>query len=482
MKNSLKFKSVIIFNLIFAVAGSAAQNSQSKTAAVSTAKVAASREITSEKFSVDDKAKAEEFFKKGQEYWKNFDISETIDSYTKALQFYPNYPDALRERGKVYSMIGRNQEAIKDLSAFLKIQPNSADSLNYRGLAYSAITEELVDYEIDLKKAAENADEALTDFNRAIELEPQTVVFYNNRARLYIIFSDYKEAIVDLEKAVRLDSKSAISHSNLGIAKFYAQSGTGLPELNRSIELNPNYAEVFYNRAGIYRSAFSLEKAIADYTKAISLNDDPKYYNARGTTHYIGGDSVAAVKDFTSAINKKKDYARAYLNRAMTYKKFPESAAAEKAEFAEIIIAQIAKMKADLDAAIRYNPNLADAYLERGNAALPSIESSTNGSHNEKESTKIRAIFADFDKAIQLDPKLAEAYNGRAICQEELGKKDSALADYNKAIELNPRLGTAYLGRMAIYCEMGKVELSIADEKKVKELGLAAINMCSFRK
>ena len=328
-------------------------------------------------------------------------------------------------------------------------------------------------------EAGETAEKAYTDFNAAIRLEPSNALYYNGRGRLCVDFKLFDEAIADLEKAIRLDGKFAVAYSNLGLAKLLS-ARTGLAELNRAIELNPRLAEAYFNRANYHRVRGDLDEAAADYSKAIAEHGtNAQYYNGRGMVYFAQQNGTLAAKDFSSAISQKQDFATAYLNRALTYKKYPGSAVENPdAELGEILVNQRRKMKADLDAAIKYGPNLADAYLERGLMTW----TATGSTLDAKTLSAIDAALADFDRAIEIDPAAARAFASRGAIHQKLGRRANALADYNKAIELDPRLATAYMGRMAIHCEMGNKELSFADEKKASELGVATINICSLRR
>ena len=61
-----------------------------------------------------------------------------------------------------------------------------------------------------------------------------------------------------------------------------------LADYTKAIELNPNNAEVYYNRGGVYRGKGDYDCALADYTKAIELNpNDAEIYNNRGIVERI---------------------------------------------------------------------------------------------------------------------------------------------------------------------------------------------------
>jgi tetratricopeptide (TPR) repeat protein len=68
------------------------------------------------------------------------------------------------------------------------------------------------------------------------------------------------------------------------------------------IERNPKDVVAYHNRAETYELKGEVDRAIADYTKAIV--SDPNYapaYNGRGRTYVSKGDYVRAVDDVTRA-------------------------------------------------------------------------------------------------------------------------------------------------------------------------------------
>lgn len=61
-----------------------------------------------------------------------------------------------------------------------------------------------------------------------------------------------------------------------------------ITEINKAIELSPNWADAYYNRGLAYSRKLNYNQAISDYTKAIELN--PNYaaaYNNRAVNYYL---------------------------------------------------------------------------------------------------------------------------------------------------------------------------------------------------
>ena len=70
---------------------------------------------------------------------------------------------------------------------------------------------------------------------------------------------------------------------------------------------------------------------------------------------------------------------------------------------------------------------------------------------NSIQSEDYQQAIKDFDKAIELNPNLAEAYNNRGLVYGKLGNLQQAIKDFDKAIELNPKYAEAYCWRGIAY-------------------------------
>lgn len=80
---------------------------------------------------------------------------------------------------------------------------------------------------------------------------------------------------------------------------------------------------------------------------------------------------------------------------------------------------------ADFDSALQAKPDLGEAFLNRGAAALGA--------------RRFGASLSDLNRAIELGVQEPEkAYYNRALAYEKLGLRQAAFSDYAKAIELRP--------------------------------------------
>jgi tetratricopeptide (TPR) repeat protein len=132
---------------------------------------------------------------------------------------------------------------------------------------------------------------------------------------------------------------------------------------------------------------------------------------------------------------------------------------------------------ADFTEAIRLDPNMSAAYMLRGRALAASVSRVTSiaenfasfnaitraGNVTAEQSRVYDQSIADFNQAIRLDPNLTEAFNDRGRAYSNKGDYDRAIADYNQVIRLDPNLDVAFNNRGLAYERKGDNDRAIAD-------------------
>ncbi|MBD1899101.1 tetratricopeptide repeat protein [Trichocoleus sp. DQ-A3] len=124
----------------------------------------------------------------------------------------------------------------------------------------------------------------------------------------------------------------------------------------------------------------------------------------------------------------------------------------------EVLSGDYPEAIADLNQAIRLNPDNAQAYTNQGlaRAALGDTQ----------------GAIADFSQAIEIDPSLALAYYNRGFVRSQLQDYPGAIEDFSQAIELNPQDGDAYHCRCLIHYTLGDKQGVRADFEKATDLYL----------
>lgn len=124
---------------------------------------------------------------------------EAISFYSKAINREDDYALAYRYRAAAFKEIGDADAALEDYTRLLELQPD-AISYNRRGLVYEDIS---------------RFKEAAADYSKAIELNPKWPIAYNNRGFAKMHLKDWKGAQEDLETAIRLDGSMPTPYINL---------------------------------------------------------------------------------------------------------------------------------------------------------------------------------------------------------------------------------------------------------------------------
>jgi serine/threonine protein kinase/tetratricopeptide (TPR) repeat protein len=285
-------------------------------------------------------------------------------------------------------------------------------------------------------------DQAITDFNQAIKLDPKFAKAFSNRGNAYMEKDQVDKALADYSRAIELDPKFAIAYNNRGNAyskqKDYDRA---IADYTQAIRFAPQLAQPFYNRGNAYLDKRAYDKAIADYTEALRI--EPGFLlalNNRGNAYRDSGDYKRAHENYSQALKLDPHFALALTNRGATH------VAQEEYEAAVTAYTE----------AIELDPKSAQAYLGRG-----------NGYYRLNMSDK---AFADYSKAIQLDPKLADAYHNRGTIYLDRQEASKAIADYDKAIQLSPNYALAFLNRSKAHTLLGNQRQ--ADEDRARALKL----------
>jgi tetratricopeptide (TPR) repeat protein len=241
-----------------------------------------------------------------------------------------------------------------------------------------------------------------------------------------------------------------------------------IANFNKAIELNPQIAEAYLYRGLTYTKRNELDKAIEDYNKAIEISPkNEEAYYVRGLAYAGKRDAERALSDYSKAIALNPKYVQAYLNRSIIY--------LSKGDFEKVF--------SDIDKVMGVNAGVPAAYYIRGMAHA-----------NENDAQK---AIADYDEAIRLNPGYAEVYASRAMVYaykdkierskidqnspaayinigiDKLNQADynQAVSDCSKAIELAPKYAEAYATRAKIYILGNDYDKAWADIHKVEELG-----------
>jgi tetratricopeptide (TPR) repeat protein/TolB-like protein len=219
----------------------------------------------------------------GEAYWRKYENTkqtEWIDSAQKACQNALMLDERLAAAhgclATVHSGTGHYEEAIKEFQRALEIEPTNDD-----------FTRELARAEEKLGKI-EDAERTL---RQAITLRPHYWANYNLLGRFYFNRGHYAKAADMFSEVTKLAPDSLYGYSNLGGAQIrLGLYSDAIPNFERSTAIRPtglaysNLATAYFNRRRFLEAATAFEKAtkLDEKNYAIWGNLGDAYYWAPG--------------------------------------------------------------------------------------------------------------------------------------------------------------------------------------------------------
>ena len=178
-----------------------------------------------------------------------------------------------------------------------------------------------IDYYIGLShQFKEKFDDAIENFNRAIEQNPYFAEAYCYRGTAYLNRKELSCALKNLDEAIRLNPKYEEAYNNRGLVySRMGKHGGAIKDFDKAIELNRDYAGAYNNRGVVYRDKGEYDRAIEDFNRAIELNRDyADAYCHRGSAYYKKREFAYAIADLDKiiAINSKNQRARDLRDKA----------------------------------------------------------------------------------------------------------------------------------------------------------------------
>lgn len=230
---------------------------------------------------------------------------EALPLLIESLQANPKNVQAYERLGLVYNGTGDYAKTIFYCNKAIDLDPNWIWAYVNRAEAYSALN--------DWQKAC-------ADFDKIIQSNSQQVNLawaYHRRGTLNMQLKNYKQAADDFNAAIQTEPNSAWHYNDMGWAytelKDYDKA---ISCRNKAIELDPNYSLPHEGLAWIYNLRGEPEKAVEACNEALRLSKDTWSETLAYATR---GEAYRLLKNYTQALNDCNKSIELYPRRAETY-------------------------------------------------------------------------------------------------------------------------------------------------------------------
>ncbi|XP_071844864.1 uncharacterized protein [Apostichopus japonicus] len=360
-----------------------------------------------------------------------------ILDFNRALSLNPELFQAYLSRAAYYGMKKRYSKGIFNCNEAVRLQPNSVRAYLYRYLLLIQI-----------------------NHNKAVGLQPKSVRAYLYRGALKYYIQAYQLAIMDLSKAIDLDTACSLAYFNRAVC-FHTTGDFDRAQRDYGIVLmlgEENALKVLINRGLMYLAQKDYKNAREDFLQAVKVNPrDPKIRHTLAICCHKLNRLEEAVKIYTEALQVNPYFLEAYLGRA--------SALMDYGHMVTITLA-----RRDCERALHLNPQSLEARVALGynlqvcgkfKQAWNHFTAALIANPNFQPALEGRAIVClqmsdpaaalkDLNAALRIIPT-AELHTNRGVVEQFVGDSTDAMNDYQNAIKIDPTYSLAYFNAANLY-------------------------------
>ncbi len=202
-------------------------------------------------------------------------LSRAESLFRQAMHLVPTHHGnylLFRYIGQIQERQGRRQEALESYSTGLNLSPRCTELMLDRAA---------------LQYRMGNDQRALMDYTDALEIQPQCMEALLMRAHIYSGMRDYKSARRDYDAMLAIDPLNEEAY--IGLILLNDRDGRpqeAMEQINALIAVYPSHGVLYAIRGGIEHRRKLYERALADLTKAITLEPrNPDFYVSRATLY-----------------------------------------------------------------------------------------------------------------------------------------------------------------------------------------------------
>jgi len=286
-----------------------------------------------------------------------------------------------------------------------------------------------------------NFEDAIAQFSKAIELDPDFVNAYIARANAYENVGKFEEASEDYKRALVFKPKEADISYRLGATyNKLNKYEEALEALNKATKLAKRNLPPYQEKVKTLLALEDYNFAIKVADTALLLKENALNFYQRGLVNEKLGKPNDAEKDYMKAIATDRRYIDVYLSMAEL----------------RIELNKLDQAMNNCNTVINLDSRNTRAYLIRSEIYKKSLD-------------YVRAI-NDISQIILIEPENPEMYFKRGICYQEFNQHGNAINDFNKVISMNDKDPDAYFKRAKSYEEIMNYEAAAKDYETINTL------------
>lgn len=459
---------------------------------------------------------------------KELERAET--AYSEAIAMSPAYFEAMMNRGKTRFDLGKMIAAKSDFHKVISLRPTDTEAMAWLGRSLASLNNsdsakiwfekaletdpqlaEPLIYLAEMKYGEEEYEEALkdvneliirgtrradifllrgkihaargavfpaiSDFDRAIQLDKRISQAYVERAKLRLRLKNNRGAIEDINEAIQYKTQDPVAYLMRAEQYINENEYEAVPAMfAEAIRLDSTMTQIYESRGAYLQKLNRHDQAITDFNQAISINPtvSPQVYLMRGKSLAAKGFNNEAMLDYNNVLRTWPDSANVYCARGMLYQS----------------MGQLNQAQEDFEQALQIDPNNALTFYSQGVLYLEmknyeralelfdeaiALDTEYAAAYNRRgevfvEMESFDRALADFSNALRLDPTLGRAYRNRGNLERKVSEYESAIRDYSQAVTFDPSDAESYYNRGFLYAIQERFDMAVPDIRKSLEL------------
>lgn len=195
-------------------------------------------------------------------------LTEDLDEYERKLrswahnqrgEYYHDRAGSSLEAGRSTVAAQMDDQALREFETAIELNPDYWKALHNRGVS---------------RAVKRQWDLAHQDFSRVVELKPDYVHGWFNRGEVRMQQERFAEAADDYSRAIELDPEDPVALKRRGNAQLQLREFQhALSDLDHAVKLAPDDADALVDRAEVQRRLARWQAAADDYSQAIYLDN-----------------------------------------------------------------------------------------------------------------------------------------------------------------------------------------------------------------
>jgi tetratricopeptide (TPR) repeat protein len=212
------------------------------------------------------------------------DFATAENYWTKIIEQFSDNPAAWSNRGNARVSQNKLQEAIADYNKAIQLAPTATDPYLNRGTALEGLGK---------------WNDAIADYNRVLELDPQDAMAYNNRGNAEAGLGRWEEAIADYKQSAQIASNFAFARANYALALYQTgRKDEATRQMRNIIRKYPQFADVRAALTAVLWEQGKRGEAESNWVAAVGLDRRYKDLNWVANIRRWPPTMVAALEKF----------------------------------------------------------------------------------------------------------------------------------------------------------------------------------------